>query len=172
MENDEQVNEGHESLDTEAPGWQGAASPMLHLSLTMSGESAELIAETLESVVLPMLKGGVMHAENESESTGVDFHYVIRKAIEAGIFMDGEGTLVGVNPEGDIIGLIRPDGTEDETAQHLRMSGKEWAELHGGISDIHTLKAEDRLPTRAQIDFLAKKMLHGIVGGDESPDWP
>lgn len=137
---------------------EGNLSPF-RLSLDMTGDTPGEILEILEEVVLPMLTGGIIHADNESITTGVSFHFLLKPAFAQGVYLDGKGSILAVDDDGEILAIVRPDGTEDETARQLPLSAVEWSELHGGLVDIHTLRPGGRMPTREQIVFITKRLL-------------
>lgn len=146
-------NEEHEPMRDGMPDG-------FHLDIDMTGDTPLEIIETLEMVVLPMLKGGVIHARNESITTGTHFHFMLEPITTGGIFLDGEGMVVCVNDLGVIVSLIRPDGSEDETAAALEMSALEWGMQHKGLVNLRELSAagpDARKPTELQLRLLESK---------------
>lgn len=147
----------HNHAEGERDGHEGGWD----LTLNLIGDSPGEIIETLADVVLPMLRGGIVHADNESLTLGTQFHFLLEPVSEGGLFLDGEGTVVAVKFDGTIASLIRPDGTEDDTAPKLKMSGSEWGTQHGGMTSIHELVGQGpggRMPTELQAEAVARKI--------------
>lgn len=153
------------TAESEESGQAGLEPTGFSLNIDMDGDSPGEILETLESVVVPMLKGGIVHAHNESLTTGTEFHFSLQPVFGGGgIFLDGEGAVVCVNNENVIVSLIRKDGTEDDTIQQLLLDGPEWGVQHGGLVDLHE---GVRKPNLEQLKTLDKKM---SARGDSWPE--
>ena len=144
------------------------------LDLEMTGDSPEDIVKALNDVILTMLQGGIYHAGAMSQTTGVAVHYTLRRTVPRGLYLDGEGTLVAVDEDGDVAGLIAPDGKEDDTVTTLRLDAQEWGRQHGGLVDA---RHPSRQPTIQQIEHMTQKtignlgnLIKGWLGEDQEDE--
>ena len=126
----------------------------LELNLTIPASKArEAAAETLETIA-GMLRGGLVHQEGLSISTGVKFHYALRPGFAEGVYLDGEGHIVAVDEDGDIMSMIRPDGTEDDSPKSLPMDSLMWAISHDGLTPVSKWAESGLEPTAEQMKFI------------------
>lgn len=138
----------------------GANAFSLDLQMnTHEGRSSEVLADVLETIAV-MIRGGIVHDHSASMTKGVDFHYTVMPSFAEGIYIDGEGMVVAVDDDGDIMGIVRPDGTDDDSPRHLPMDAFMWAHNHGGMMGLKSAAKFNRIPTPEQMEFL-NSMLNG-----------
>lgn len=113
----------------------------------------EKAAEMLETIA-GMLRGGLIHQDGFSVNTGGRFHYMLEPGFSEGPYLDGEGRIVAVDHEGDIMSIIRPDGTEDESAKTLPLDSLHWALSHGGLTPMSLWKEKGIEPTQEQMKYI------------------
>lgn len=122
------------------------------------GDPFKAVAAGLETIA-GMVRGGIVHDDNTSVTTGVHFHFAFVPTFGEGIYLDGDGKLVVVDDEGDIFQVIDQDGTEDPSLEVLpAMDPMAWASAHGGLRDIHKLEGTGQDISEGQERFMEELM--------------